>query len=135
MANFIPSFEYEHPTLGTTTITLTLPPERDNQNRRKRVDGRETRSNSGQDQFQFNYTDESFQLRLVFLTQAQLDAIETLYDVLAFSGGSFKYFESNDEAAFETVVLERKDFRPRRVIREGSEFIYDLDMRLRVKIT
>lgn len=133
--NFIPKFEYEHPTLGTTTITFELPPENDPLDQRFRVNGRETRSNSGQDQFQFNYVDQTFRLRLVFLTKTLIDEIKTMYDVLAFSGGTFKYFPSNDEVDFFNVVLERKEFRPRRVIRSGADFIYDLEIRLREKIS
>ena len=135
MANFVPKFEYEHPTLGTTTITLLLPPEGDPLDERFRVNGKESRSGSGQDQFQFNYTDHTFNLKFVFLTKTLLDEIKTMLDVLVFGGGEFKYFVSNDESEFETVVLDRKDFRPKRIIRSGADFIYDLDMRLRVKIS
>ena len=85
MANFKPKFEYEDPISGTTTITLSLPPEGDPKNERFRTNGRETRSSSGKHQYQFNYTDHVFDIRLTFLTQTQIDAIKDLFDDCSFS--------------------------------------------------
>jgi len=132
--NFIPKFEYEHPTLGTTTITLDLPPEGDPLKEKNKVNGKETRSGTGQDQFQFNYEDTEFQLKLVFVTKTILDQLRLMYDVHAKLGKTFKYFQSEDEVEFLDVIWSKKVFNPVRVIASGSDFIYDFTFDVRVKI-
>jgi len=136
MSNFIPKFEYEHPTEGTTTITFVLPPQGDPLRRQKRTKGRSTRSSTGEGQYQLNYTDETFSLDLVFLDKAIVDEVEKLFDDHASLENEFKYFPSSDELEFYTVVWDgsSKRFQPRAIIASGDDFIYDLRIPLRVAI-
>jgi len=132
--NYIPKFEYEHSTLGTTEVILSLPPQSDPLKEKFVTKGRETRSSSGNDQWQFNYTDQSFTLDLVFVEKDIKDQLKTMYDEVGSKGKSFKYFPSNDEVTSFTVILARKNFDPKRTIASGDDFIYDISISLRVKI-
>ena len=134
--NFIPKLEYEHPTNGTTTITFELPPKGDPLKEIDSIVGRETRSSSGQTQYQYNYTDKSFSLDLTFLSETIKGEVEELFHQIAKFGNAFKYFPSEDEAEFYNVIWpgSKKTFKPIKVIREGTGFIYDLKIPLRVEI-
>lgn len=136
MSNYTPKLEYEHPVNGTTTITFELPPQGDPLKRRKRTKGRSTRSSTGQGQYQLNYVDQTFSLDLIFLTKAILDQVEELFDDHASLENNFKYFPSEDELDFFTVVWDgtSKRFDPVAVIASGDDFIYDLKIPLRVDI-
>ena len=80
MANCIAAFEYESPTLGTTTITLELPAQGDPKKKVRRTSGKETRSNGGRSQYQFNYEDITYTLDLVFLSETLKDKLELMFD-------------------------------------------------------
>ena len=136
MANYIPKIEYNHPIDGATTINFTLPPEGDPLNEKYVTRGRETRSSNGATQYQLNYTDHSFSLKFIFLEKTTIDELQKLFDDHASLGESFKYYPSSDEADFFNVILpgHRKTFAPQKIIRSGSDFIYDLKMSLRVEI-
>lgn len=136
MSNFTPKFEYEHPVNGTTVITFALPSQGDPIKKKKRVKGRQTRSSTGQSQYQRNYIDQTFELDLIFITKNVLDQVEELFDDYASLENSFKYFPSSDELDFFTVIWDgsNKAFEPVATIPSGVDFIYDLKIPLRVQI-
>lgn len=136
MANFIPKFEYTHPTNGATTISLTLPPTGDPLKERFVTNGRETRSNSGKTQYQLNYSDHTFELNLIFLDVTLKNEILEMFQEYASFGNSFKYYPSNDEVDFHNVIWQgsKKTFEPVKVIASGGDFIYDLKIPLRVEL-
>ena len=134
MANFIPKITYTHPIDGATTINFTLPPEGDPINEKFTTAGRETRSSNGNTQYQLNYTDQTFGLNFIFLEKSVIDELQKLFDDHASLGESFKYFPHNDESENFDVLWPgaRKKFEPKKVIRSGADFIYDLKIPLRV---
>lgn len=136
MANFIPKIVYTHPVDGVTTINFTLPPEGDPLKKKKQTTGRETRSNNGDTQYQLNYSDQTFKLNFIFLEKTTIDALEKMFDDHASIGEDFNYYPSDDESEFFNVLWPgaRKVFAPVKVIRSGADFIYDLEIPLRVVI-
>lgn len=136
MANFKPKFEYEHPTNGTTIITLDLPPTGDPLKESFETNGVESRSNAGKSQYQKNYEDHSFSLTLIFLTKQNIDDLYEMYDSFASFGSIFKYYPSSDEVDFFNVIWpgSKKSFNPVKVIRQGADFIYDLEIPIRVAL-
>jgi hypothetical protein len=124
--NYVPKLIYTHPVDGSTTITLTLPPEGDFFPEDKLGVGKLSKSNNGTKQFQYNYTEERNKIQLTFLTETEITALRKLYEDHALKGGSFDYYESEDEVTFITVTLRDKKFNPRRLVKETTGFIYDL---------
>lgn len=129
--NFVPKFEYD-PGTGPVTVTMTLPPEKDNLNERETADIDRTFSNNGTAQHQFNYIEQTIEPRFVFVEQSTIDELRTMFETHALQGKEFKYFEHSDEASFITVTLDSFEFRPKRIIPDGSGgFIHDIAIRMR----
>ena len=134
MANWIPKIEYVHPIDGATTITLTLPPENDPFPRMKSAVNKLSESSSGKLQTRHNFVRVTEKMKLVFLTLAQITALEKLFDDHAAMGGVFNWFPSNDEATYYTVTWHKPSFKPKRVTKSGADFIYDMQITLREEI-
>jgi hypothetical protein len=132
--NYIPAFEYVDLSSVTQNFSLTLPQAGDPLKERYRVNGRESRSNSGKSQFQFNYIDNSYSLDLFFLTKTEIDELKAMFDNVGQFGKTFKYFPSSDEVDFFTVYWDAKRFDPVRTIASAGDFIYDFKMNMRVAI-
>jgi aspartate/tyrosine/aromatic aminotransferase len=133
MANFIPKIEYEHPTLGTQTITFELPPEGDFRSERQRTVARETTSGAGVVQSKFQYIEQTRRLKLVFISSAIEAQFRQFFEDYASRGANeFKYFESNDEVDFETCILVKPTYAPKILFREGNDFVYEFNLNFRV---
>jgi len=129
MANWIPRIQYGG---GPTTINFTYPPEGDPENEVLRGDVRVSQSNSGNEQVQWNYTEEIWTINFVFLSQTELDNLRTFFTSHAVKGNTFTYFPSNDEATNFTMSLADHNFRPKRVFSDGSgDFIYEVSIQMR----
>lgn len=128
MANFIPKIEYTELTTGTPKVlTFDSPPEGDPFREELRVNQRSKRSNSGVKQVQFNYAERRYTLNFTFQSETVKAAFEDFYLNHAARGGSFNYFESSDEVAFDTFELRISSVRFSRPIPAATlgEFEYD----------
>lgn len=132
MANYIPKIEYEHPTSGTTTINFELPPQGDIYSESIRSRVKETVTGAGVVQAQFQYFDRSINIKFTFITPTIESQVRDFFLVAGKGGFEFKYFPSNDEVDYFTCILVKPQYKPKRVVREGTDFIYDFDLRMRI---
>lgn len=130
MANFIPKIEYD---TGPITVQFELPPAGDNLDETFKSNAATNKSNSGLEQTQWNYNEHIISPKMTFVSQSVHDAFYTFFINWGSKGKSFKYYESSDEAAFWTVTLTKKEFKPRKLVRVCSttDFIWEFDIEMR----
>lgn len=128
MANFIPRITY-----SATTINFTYPPEGDPQEEFLRGDVVLSRSNSGVEQLQWNYTEDIWTIKFVWLSATEVGNLRTFFTSWAVKGNTFTFYPSNDTLGTSyTMSLASHDFNPVRVFNDGAgDFIYDVTMMFR----
>lgn len=126
--NWIPKIEYTDFLDGTPkVITFDSPPEGDPLNEEVIVNSRKTKSNNGREQVQFNYLEAKYNFEFLFQTEAVKQEIYDFFTRHASRGAEFNYFQSSDEAEFETFTLSDKGIKFGRPIPAATpgEFEYD----------
>lgn len=127
--NYIPKIIYGD---TPTTITLSKPPEGDPFNEKIVANNSKAVSATGVKQTSHNFFEERRKVNLTFLTQAETDLLRTFFENWAGLGKEFKYYESEDEAAFDTYTLENEEFSPKRLVSDGAGgFICELSLEFR----
>ena len=111
-------------------LNYELPLSGDNDNERQLSNIKKTVSTNGKRQNQFNFIEIVKSHDFVFIVQTILDTTRTFMETHALKGKEFKYFESNDEAAFVTVELNPTVFLPKKLFPDDTGgFIYDFNMK------
>lgn len=134
MANWTAKIVYTHPSAGSTTITFALPPEGDPFQLKKVAVLKQNESSSGKLQSKHNFNRNTVKIKLVFLTKTILDLLETLFDDHASLGKTFDYYPSTDVGTFHTVTWAKPTWAPKRTVRSGADFIYDMTIDMREEI-
>ena len=130
MANYKPKISYGS---GPTTITFELPPVDDFRNEDLTANARTTTSTGGVDQTQFNYIREKRTIKMSFVSEAIKQQFDTFFKDHGSKGLEFDYFESEDEAAFITVTLDRLSYKPKILFPSDTpnEYVYDFTFVIR----
>lgn len=130
--NWIPKIEYTEKGTGAfKTFTFDSPPEGDPFNETFSASSVVKRTNNGRKQTQFNYTRQLYKLEFIFQSTALKDSFSDFMLNHALLGGSFKYYPSSDEVAYETYKSEAKEFKLARPIPNATgDFEYDINLSL-----
>ncbi len=131
MANFVPKITYIELVTGTPkSFTFDSEPEGDPFKETYVHIKKDTRSNNGTKQTQFNYTLKKFDVQFTFQTEITKDAVLDLILNHASRGGDFNYFIHSDEVEFEVFQYVERTFRLARPIPNGAgDFEYDFRMK------
>lgn len=91
-----------------------------------------TESLNGTRQVQLNFTEATRKLKFRFLTEADIDALESFFHSFAAKGKAFKYFEDDNSSDFFLYELDQNKLEPKIHNSNGpNSYLYEVDLALR----
>ncbi len=123
----IPKIEYGN--FIPTVISFNYPPSQGQKRDAISIVSKDSESLSGVRQTQVNYFERNKKLKFRFLSEDDVDDLETFIVGHAGKGKAFKYFEDKNSADYIAYELDMKKFDPKPITAVGVDiYIYEVDL-------
>lgn len=127
--NWTPKIEYTDMATGTIKqFTFDFPPSGDPFSEVVDHDVKQTVSNNGQRQYQYNFGRQIFAVSFQFQSQSVKSDFEYFFNKHGVKGGKFKYYPSSDDTQYFDVELDIDSIKYERIIPGNTPgtFLFDL---------
>lgn len=127
MANHIPKIIY-----NSITVQFDFPPVDDPLGEKVKTVGDEATSANGTIQYAQRYIEQTYKVKLSFVTKTDADAFRTFFEDWGSLKKEFEYYQHSDESATGTFTLDDDDIKFSRILPASSnDFLYEFDFTLR----
>lgn len=82
------------------------------------------KSLSGLRQVNVDYLEKKKKIKFGYLSEAEVDTLETFFQSWAYLGKQFKYYKDQDSASYVTYELDDLKFKPKRTSPAGANVFY-----------